>query len=257
MVSSWLQAAAADPNVCSPPTFVNLFITVVNLTHQKCPFDRKVYTGMKTEAKERKTKERWKCNLYSQICNRSLVSQAGYMSPPQDKADTAHGSCRAGPSGAQKGPHPDPLPLMGPGPREGTEQRVPTTLVQGEAQGHPFAPHVWSCCTFAVLSVPIYHLRRQRCWGGILGWHNHMLAGAQTGRGKKISPTKPFQNSLKKFPIQKPRCKCSLCQELQPGLSGSGYGIFSPLYVWLCINCACQHFFMPQASFSLQKEVLI
>lgn len=64
------------------------------------------------------------------------------MSPPQDKADSAHGSCRAGPSGAQKGPHPDPLPLMGPGPREGTEQRVPTTLVQGEAQGHPFAPHV-------------------------------------------------------------------------------------------------------------------
>lgn len=58
MVSSWLQAAAADPNVCSPSTFVNLFITVVNLTHQKCPFDREVYTGMKTEAKERKTKER-------------------------------------------------------------------------------------------------------------------------------------------------------------------------------------------------------
>lgn len=45
------------PNVCPPSTFVNLFITGVNLTHQKCPFDRKVYPGMKTEARERKPKK--------------------------------------------------------------------------------------------------------------------------------------------------------------------------------------------------------
>lgn len=68
------------PSACTPSTFVNLFITGGNLTHQKCPSDRKVYPGMKTEAKERKPKKDEKCNLYSRICNCSLVLKAGYMS---------------------------------------------------------------------------------------------------------------------------------------------------------------------------------
>lgn len=45
------QMSAHLPHLSTP------FITVVNLTHQKCPFDRKVYPGMKTEAKERKPKK--------------------------------------------------------------------------------------------------------------------------------------------------------------------------------------------------------
>lgn len=248
MVSSWLQAAAADPNVCSPPTFVNLFITVVNLTHQKCPFDRKVYTGMKTEAKERKTKERWKCNLYSWICNRSLVSQAGYMSPPQDEADSAHGSCRAGPSGAQRDPHSNPLPPTGPGPREGTERHVPTTLVQGEVQGHPFAPHIWSCRTSAVLSIPVYHQRRQQCWGGILGWHNRMLAAYRLGGETRFPPQNHFKIPWKNSPYKNPHANVLFVKNCSQGWAGQaaasshccmyGYALTVPVNISLCCKLA-------------------
>ena len=46
-------------------------------------------------SKRKKTKERWKCNLYSQICNCSLVLKAGYMSALQELGDACSWSLGA------------------------------------------------------------------------------------------------------------------------------------------------------------------